>query len=157
MKIALIQLNYHVGNIEGNVAKIKNGIKQAKAEGADLAVFAELAICGYPPKDLLLQNGFVKKCEDAAASIARECKGIAAIVGGPSRNPAKSGRTIFNSAFFLADGKIKKIIHKSLLPFYDVFDEYRYFEPGKDNKIISFKGTGLAITICEDIWNQCPE
>lgn len=157
MKIALIQLNYHVGNIEENIAKIKHGIKEAKSKGADLALFAELAICGYPPKDLLLQNGFVKKCEDAAASIARECKGIAAIVGGPSHNAAKNGRPIFNSAFFLADGKIKTIVHKSLLPFYDVFDEYRYFEPGRDNKPISFKGDKLAITICEDIWNQCPD
>src|SRR5579863_4517086 len=133
MKIALIQLNYHVGNIESNVAKIKNGIKQAKAKGADLAVFAELAICGYPPKDLLLQNGFVKRCEEAALSIAKECKGIAVIVGGLAHNPAKSGRPVFNSAFFLADGKIKTIIHKTLLPFYDVFDEYRYFEPSKEN------------------------
>jgi NAD+ synthase (glutamine-hydrolysing) len=156
MKIALIQLNYHVGNIESNVAKIKNGIKQAKAKGADIAVFAELAICGYPPKDLLLKNGFVQRCEDAAASIALECKGIAAIVGGPSHNPAKSGGAVFNSAFFLADGKVKTTIHKTLLPFYDVFDEYRYFEPSKENKAISYKGINLAITICEDIWNQCP-
>lgn len=157
MKIALIQLNYQVGNIQENVAKIKHGIKEAKLKGADLAIFAELAICGYPPKDLLLQNGFVEKCEEAAASIACDCKEIAAIVGGPSHNSVKNGRPIFNSAFFLADGKIKTITHKSLLPFYDVFDEYRYFEPGRDNKLISFKGHKLAITICEDIWNQCPD
>jgi len=156
MKIALIQLNYHVGNIEANVAKIKNAIKEAKAKGADLAVFAELAICGYPPKDLLLQNGFVKKCEDAAISLASECKGIAAIVGGLSYNPEKSGRPVFNSAYFLADGKVKAKINKTLLPFYDVFDEYRYFEPSKENKPITYKGVKLAITICEDIWNQCP-
>ncbi len=157
MKIALIQLNYQVGNIESNIAKIKNSIKKAKTKGADLAVFAELAICGYPPKDLLIQNGFVKKCEDAAASIARECKGIAAIIGGPSFNHAKSGRPIFNCAFFLAEGKIKAKINKTLLPFYDVFDEYRYFEPSKENRLITYKGTKLAITICEDIWNQCPD
>ena len=157
MKIALIQLNYHVGNIESNVAKIKNGIKQAKLKDADLAVFAELAICGYPPKDLLLQNGFIQKCEHAAASIASECKGIAAIVGGPSQNRAKSGRSAYNSAYFLADGKVKHIIHKTLLPFYDVFDEYRYFEPSKENKSLSYKGVNLAVTICEDIWNQCPD
>lgn len=156
MKIVLIQFNYHVGNIEANVARIKSGIKQAKSLGVDLAVFAELAICGYPPKDLLLQNGFVEKCEDAAASIAYECEGIAAIVGGPSRNLAKDGRPAFNSAFFLANGKVQDIIHKTLLPFYDVFDEYRYFEPAKENKIISYKDTNLAVTICEDIWNQCP-
>ncbi len=156
MKIALVQLNYQVGNIEGNVAKIKHSIKQAKAQGADIAVFAELAISGYPPKDLVLQNGFVQKCEAAAKSIAKECKGIAAIVGGPSSNPAKKGRAIFNTAFFMADGKIKATIHKTLLPFYDVFDEYRYFEPAKENKILSYKGTKFAITICEDIWNQHP-
>ena len=124
--------------------------------GADIAVFAELAICGYPPKDLVLQNGFIQKCEDAAKAIAKECNGIAAIVGGPSINPAKKGKAIFNTAFFLADGKVKATIHKTLLPFYDVFDEYRYFEPAKENKIISYKGTKLAITICEDIWNQNP-
>lgn len=157
MKIALVQLNYHVGNIESNVAKIKNGIRQAKAKGADLAVFAELAICGYPPKDLLLQNGFIKKCENAAASIAKECKGIAAIVGGPSYNSAKSGRPLFNTAYFLADGKIKTKVHKTLLPFYDVFDEYRYFEPSEENKLLIYKGTKIALTICEDIWNQCPD
>ena len=157
MKIALIQLNYTVGNIEGNVAKIKNGIKLAKAKGADLAVFAELAICGYPPKDLLLQNGFVERCEEAAETIAKECKGIAAIVGGPSRNLTKHGRKVFNSAFFLADGNVKAKINKSLRPFYDVFDEYRYFEPGTDNKLISYKGSKLAITVCEDIWNQYPD
>ncbi len=157
MKIALIQLNYTVGNIEGNVAKIKNGIKLAKAKGADLAVFAELAICGYPPKDLLLQDGFVEKCEKAAANIAKDCKGIAAIIGGPSKNKAKSGRQVFNSAFFMADGKVKTIIHKTLLPFYDVFDEYRYFEPAKENKFITYKGTKIGITICEDIWNQLPD
>jgi len=157
MKIALVQLNYHVGNIESNIAKIKVGIKDAKAKGADLAVFAELAISGYPPKDLLLQNGFVQKCEDAAKTIAKECKGIAAIVGGPSYNNGKKGNPVFNSAYFLADGKVKTVIHKTLLPFYDVFDEYRYFEPAKENKILSFKGTKLAITICEDIWNQIPD
>jgi NAD+ synthase (glutamine-hydrolysing) len=157
MKIALIQLNYHVGNIESNIAKIKNGIKEAKVKGADLAVFAELAICGYPPKDLLLQNSFVQKCEDAAKSIANECTGIAAIVGGPSFNPAKKGRPVFNTAYFLADGKVKTKIHKTLLPFYDVFDEYRYFEPSVKDELIKYKGTKLAITICEDIWNQLPD
>ncbi len=157
MKIALIQLNYHVGNIEANVAKIKTGIRQAKTQGVDLAVFAELAICGYPPKDLVLQNGFVEKCENAAVEIARECDGIAAIVGGPSRNLSKRGRLVLNSAFFLEDGKVKAKINKSLRPFYDVFDEYRYFEPGADNKLISFKENKLAITVCEDIWNQYPD
>ncbi|HTA26797.1 MAG TPA: nitrilase-related carbon-nitrogen hydrolase, partial [Bacteroidia bacterium] len=156
MKIALVQLNYTVGNIESNITKIKHGIKRAKAQGADIAIFAELAISGYPPKDLVLQNGFVQKCEAAAKSIAKECKGIAAIVGGPSSNPEKKGKAIFNTAFFLADGKVKTTIHKTLLPFYDVFDEYRYFEPAKENKILSYKGTKFAITICEDIWNQHP-
>lgn len=156
MKIALIQLNYEVGNIEGNVALIKKSIKEAKSKRADLAVFAELAICGYPPKDLLLQNGFVEMCEAALKKIAKDCKGIAAIIGGPSYNRSKIGKPLFNSAFFLAEGRIKSIIHKTLLPFYDVFDEYRYFEPSKENKVISYKGTKIAVTICEDIWNQYP-
>jgi NAD+ synthase (glutamine-hydrolysing) len=155
MKIALAQFNYHVGNLPSNVAKIKNGILHAKNEGADLIVFSELSICGYPPKDLLQHDGFIRACDAAVIDIAHECKGIAAIIGAPTRNPHK-GRAVHNSALFLADGKIKAQVNKTLLPFYDVFDEYRYFEPATENDLIEYKGFKIALTVCEDSWNELP-
>ena len=155
MKIALAQFNYHIGNLPSNVAKIKNGILRAKSEGADIVVFSELSVCGYPPQDLLMHDGFIRACEDAVHEIAKECKGIAAIIGAPSRNPHK-GRALFNSAFFLTDGKIHAQVNKSLLPFYDIFDEYRYFEPATENELIEYKGCKIALVICEDTWNELP-
>jgi len=155
MKIALAQYNYHVGNLTSNVAKIKRGILRAKNEGADIVVFSELSVCGYPPKDLLLFEGFIKACEEAVREIAQECKGIAAIVGAPSRNSGK-GRPLYNSAFLLAEGKIMAQVNKSLLPFYDVFDEYRYFEPAGECRHIKYKGFKIALTVCEDLWNELP-
>ena len=155
MKIALAQFNYHVGNLTSNIAKIKSGILRAKNEGANIVVFSELSVCGYPPKDLLFFESFIKACEEAVGEIAGECKGIAAIVGAPSRNPGK-GKPLYNSAFFLADGKIMAQVNKSLLPFYDVFDEYRYFEPAAECKQIEYKGFKIALTVCEDLWNELP-
>ena len=157
MKIALAQYNYHVGNLPANVAKIKVGIARAKREGADIVVFSELSLCGYPPKDLLLHNGFIQACEDAINELAKECKGLAAIVGAPARNLKDKGKSLFNSAFFLADGKILAQVNKTLLPFYDVFDEYRYFEPAEENELIDFKGFKIALTVCEDVWNERPQ
>lgn len=153
MKIALAQLNYHIGNFESNVSKIKKAIARAKKEKAGLIVFAELAICGYPPRDFLEFSDFIKNCETAVKSIAVECNGIAAIVGAPSVNPRKEGKNLFNSAYFLNEGKIVSIHHKALLPNYDVFDEYRYFEPAKNLSIIQYEGVKIALTICEDIWD----
>ncbi|MGP8214349.1 MAG: NAD+ synthase [Bacteroidia bacterium] len=155
MKIALAQFNYHVGNLTSNVAKIKDGILRAKKEEAELVVFSELSVCGYPPKDLLQHNGFISACEKAVLEIANECRGIAAIIGAPARNPHK-GRALYNSAFFLADGKILAQVNKTLLPFYDVFDEYRYFEPASENELVEYKGFKIAIIICEDLWNELP-
>jgi NAD+ synthase (glutamine-hydrolysing) len=155
MKIALAQFNYHVGNLTSNVAKIKNGILRAKSEGADLVVFSELSICGYPPKDMLMHEGFIKACEEAVKDIAHECKDIAAIVGAPSRNQ-HNGKPLHNTAFFLADDKIQTQVNKSLLPFYDVFDEYRYFEPATEVELIHYKGFKIALTVCEDLWNESP-
>ncbi|MBN4062222.1 NAD+ synthase [Bacteroidales bacterium AH-315-I05] len=154
MKIALAQLNYHIGNFELNVSKIKNAIAEAKEKGADLAVFAELAICGYPPRDFLEFEDFILLCKESIAEIAKECNGIAAIVGGPSVNPKTEGKDLLNSAYFLADGEIKSIHSKALLPTYDVFDEYRYFEPAKEFSVIEYKGHKIALTICEDIWDE---
>ena len=153
MKIALAQLDYHVGNFEENTAKMLNALHEAKEKGADLVVFAELAICGYPPRDFLEFKHFIELCEEHIRKVARECIDIAAIVGGPSVNPDIKGKDLFNSAYFLKKGKIAKIINKTLLPTYDVFDEYRYFEPNRRFECIELHDCKIALTICEDLWN----
>lgn len=154
MKIALAQLNFLVGDFAGNTRKIIDSISQAKALGADLVVFPELSVCGYPPRDFLEFDDFIKKSEDSVRTIAKECSGIAAIVGAPTLNPAEKGKPLYNSAFFLADGRIADVFHKTLLPNYDVFDEYRYFEPNRlPYKTIDHKAKRIAVTICEDLWN----
>ncbi len=153
MKIALAQLNYHIGNFEFNTQHIIKNILLAKEKRADIVVFAELAICGYPPRDFLEFTDFVILCEDAAQQIAKQCIGIAAIVGLPVRNDVLKGKDLYNAAYFMADGKVKTITKKALLPTYDVFDEYRYFEPNTQFECIDFKGKKIALTICEDLWN----
>jgi len=153
MKIALAQLNYHIGNFELNTKKIIQAIDQAKAQGADLVVFAELAVCGYPPKDFLDFTEFIELCEKSAREIASHCQNIACIIGLPTLNPRREGKNLFNSAYFIENGAVKAIVNKALLPTYDVFDEYRYFEPITEFKCIDFKGHRIALTICEDLWN----
>lgn len=153
MKLALAQLNYHIGNFEENISKIKKTIQNAREQKADLAVFAELAICGYPPRDFLEFSDFIEKCLSGMEEIARECNGIAAIVGGPSINPNEKGKPLFNSAFLLSDGKIQLVVNKSLLPNYDIFDEYRYFEPNRVFNTVNINNHKIALTICEDLWN----
>ncbi|MEY2829169.1 MAG: hypothetical protein RIQ33_1027 [Bacteroidota bacterium] len=153
MKIALAQLNYHIGNFESNTKKIVDAIHQAKSQGAEIVLFSELAVCGYPPRDFLEFEDFIQCCENAIDEIKSHTAGIAVLVGCPSRNPKIEGKDLFNSAYFLADGEIKKIIHKTLLPTYDVFDENRYFEPNKSFEIVEYKGKKIAVTICEDLWN----
>ncbi|WP_316817168.1 NAD+ synthase [Pedobacter nyackensis] len=153
MKIALAQLNYHIGNFEYNTNKIIENIELAKAKGADLVVFAELAICGYPPRDFLEFDEFIELCEDAAHKIAVHCHGIACIVGLPVKNDVLAGKDLYNAAYFIEDGSFKRVVKKALLPNYDVFDEYRYFEPAKNFECVDFKGIKIAVTICEDLWN----
>jgi NAD+ synthase (glutamine-hydrolysing) len=153
LKISLAQLNYHTGNFELNTSKIIQQIHQAKLEGADLVIFSELAICGYPPRDFLEFKDFIHRCSVSVDEIAKACVGIAAIVGAPSINPKNEGKDLFNSAFFLADGLVKCVRHKTLLPNYDIFDEYRYFEHNTHFEIIEYKGCKIALTICEDLWN----
>ncbi|MEI7664194.1 MAG: nitrilase-related carbon-nitrogen hydrolase, partial [Bacteroidota bacterium] len=154
MKIALAQLNYHVGDFGFNVSRICETIEKAKSQGAGLVVFAELSVCGYPPRDFLEFNDFIKRCDEAVTAIAGQCQGIAAIVGAPSVNPALKGKPLYNTAFFLADGKVLAKVHKTLLPNYDVFDEYRYFEPNRlPPAIVEYDGLRFALTICEDLWN----
>jgi len=153
MKIALAQQNYHIGNFESNTRKIIEGINWAKAAGADLVVFSELSVCGYAPRDFLEFNDFIEKCYAAIDEIKMHADSIGVIVGCPDRNPVREGKDLFNGAFFLYEKEIKAIVHKTCLPNYDVFDEYRYFEPAWQWDLIPFKGKKLAITICEDIWN----
>ncbi len=153
MKIALAQINYHIGNFEHNTSKIIAAIEKARSAGADLVVFAELAVSGYPPRDFLEFNDFIERCMFSVDKIAEYCQGIAAIVGSPTRRAEIKGKDLHNSALFLSDGKIQDMAHKSLLPNYDVFDEYRYFEPYHEFKVIPYKGKKIALTICEDIWD----
>lgn len=153
MKIALAQQNYHIGNFESNINKIISGITEAKKQGADIVVFSELSICGYPPRDFLEFNDFINKCYDGIDRIKEHADTIAVIVGSPARNPIKEGKDLFNAAFFLYEQQVKAEIHKTCLPTYDVFDENRYFEPAYDWKTIDFKGKRIALTVCEDIWN----
>ncbi|NLB26667.1 MAG: NAD+ synthase [Bacteroidales bacterium] len=154
MKVALAQLNYIIGDFKGNSAKIIKNIENAKAEGADLVIFSELSVTGYYPHDLLEKKEFIVQAEKTVNKIAEYCKGIAAIVGAPYINKNEREKKLFNAAFFLADGKILSVHKKTLLPAYDIFDEYRHFEPNKDFSVIEYKNQRIAITICEDLWDN---
>ena len=153
MKIFLAQQNYHVGNFESNTKKIIAAIKEAKAQGGDLVLFSEMSICGYPARDFVEFNDFIDKCHQAIAEIKQHADTIGVLVGAPTRNTLQRGKSLFNAAFFLYEKEVKAEIHKTLLPTYDVFDEYRYFEPAFNWQVVPFKGKKLAVTICEDIWN----
>jgi NAD+ synthase (glutamine-hydrolysing) len=153
MKITLAQLNFHVGNFELNCQKIINTIEEAKRNQVDLVVFPELSVCGYPPRDFLEFFDFIQRCHQAIEDIVQHTEGIAVIVGAPSVNPGIAGKNLFNSAYFISDKKVVLVQHKSLLPNYDVFDEYRYFEPNTLFDVFEFKGHRIALTICEDLWN----
>lgn len=153
MKIALAQLNFHIGNFASNTEKIKANILRAKNEGADVVVFSELSVCAYPPKDFLEFPDFIARCLAAVDEIASVCNGIAAIVGAPAINPKVEGKNLFNAAYVLENGKIKSVHHKGLLPNYDVFDEYRYFEPAKEFHVAEIGGKKIALTVCEDLWD----
>lgn len=153
MNIALAQQNYHIGNFDSNTSKIIAAIDLAKQQGADLVVFSEMSVCGYPARDFVEFNDFIRKCYHVIDIIKEHADTIGVIIGSPAINPVKEGKDLFNAAFLLYEKEIKAEIHKTLLPTYDVFDEYRYFEPAYDWKVAEFKGKKLAITICEDIWN----
>jgi len=153
MKIFLAQQNYHIGNFESNTEKIICAIGLAKEQGADIVVFSELSICGYPPRDFLEFNDFIEKSYAAIDTIKEHADTVAVIVGGPDRNTIREGKDLFNAAFFLYNREVKAVVHKTLLPTYDVFDEYRYFEPAYEWNVIEHKGKKIALTICEDIWN----
>lgn len=152
MKIALAQQNYHIGNFGANTEKIISAIKEARKKGADLVVFSELSVCGYPPRDFLEFEDFIDQCYAAVETIAKESIGIGVIIGSPARNPVKEGKDLFNAAWLLHEGKIAGVAYKTCLPTYDVFDEYRYFEPAYEWNVLTFKGKKIALTICEDMW-----
>lgn len=153
MKITLAQLNYHIGNFESNLAKMLDAVEQAKAQGSDIICFGELATCGYPPRDFLEFSDFIERSMASVNALAQAAHGIAIAVGSPSVNPVAEGKDLYNSAYFLYDGKVQHIAHKALLPTYDIFDEYRYFEPAREFSTVEYKGTRIAFTVCEDIWN----
>ena len=153
MKICIAQQNYHIGNFEQNTHKILCAIEEAKKQGADLILFSEMSVCGYPARDFVEFNDFIVKCYESIDAIKEAADTIGVLIGSPARNPNIKGKDLYNAAFFLYEKKIVAEIHKTLLPTYDVFDENRYFEPADDWKVILFKGKKLAITICEDIWN----
>lgn len=154
MKIALAQLNYHIGNFEANTANIIQAIEQARSAAADLIIFAELAIGGYPAKDLLRSKVFRRQCDEAIQQIASHCQDIACIIGAPVKNSDPEGKELYNTAIFIEDGAVRNIVKKGLLPDYDVFDEYRYFEPNKRFHCIELKGVKIALTVCEDLWDD---
>jgi NAD+ synthase (glutamine-hydrolysing) len=153
MKIILAQQNYHIGNFEKNTNKIIDAINEAKSKNADLIVFSEMSVCGYPARDFLDFSDFIDRCYKSIEKIKQHADTIGVIVGSPDINNQREGKDLFNAAFFLYEKEIKSVAHKTCLPNYDVFDEYRYFEPAYNWKVIEFKGKKIALTICEDIWN----
>lgn len=154
MKIALAQLNPRIGDFRANIERMTGAIRDARDRDADLIVFPELSVSGYPPLDFLEFSDFTEKCQQGLKELAAHCKGIAAIAGAPAFNTHPKGKPLFNAAWLLEDGEIKASVHKTLLPNYDVFDEYRYFEPNPAPcGVIVFKSVRIALTICEDIWN----
>ena len=154
MKIAIAQLNYHIGKFAENEQKIIHAISQAKKEGAEIIVFSELSICGYSPLDMLEQKDFVEACMRTALSIASHCHGIAAVVGCPTINTDGRGKQLYNTALVMQNGIISDYCHKGLLPTYDIFDEYRYFEPAEEFRTVTINGRTVAVTICEDLWDE---
>jgi NAD+ synthase (glutamine-hydrolysing) len=156
MKISLAQLNYHIGNFSANRDQIIDHIHKARDLGAELIIFSELAVCGYYPNDLLERREFIARCIETINEIASHCTEISALVGGPSLNKSQNGKMLFNSAYFLKDGKIDSVHSKTLLPTYDIFDEYRHFEPNHEFNLIELNGVRLAVTICEDLWFNQP-
>ncbi len=155
MRIALCQINPTVGDLAGNVARVLADARRAAEAGADLAVFPELCVTGYPPQDLLDRPDFLDDTDAAVAHLARQLPdGLAAIVGAPVRNETPVGKRLFNTALLLAEGEIADAVSKTLLPTYDVFDEYRYFEPCPERKVVVFGGLRLGLHLCEDMWNN---
>jgi NAD+ synthase (glutamine-hydrolysing) len=151
MRLVLVQINPVVGDLDGNRRLILERLEAAKAQGADLVLFPELAVTGYPPEDLLLRPGFVRAAESSVEAIAREARGTTVLVGGPHFD-----RDLYNACFVLAGGEVKAVYRKRFLPNYGVFDEDRYFAPGRDLILLEHGTTLVGLTICEDMWQPGP-
>ncbi|HEY7631172.1 MAG TPA: NAD+ synthase [Thermoleophilaceae bacterium] len=151
LKVALAQIDTTVGDLEGNAAKVREGISRARDEGAQLVVFPELTLTGYPPEDLLLKTHFLDAAEATLNELAAEVEGIVALVGYPER-----ADDVYNAAAVLADGQVAAVYRKNFLPNYSVFDEARYFQSGTDGGLIELNGVPIGLTICEDIWEPGP-
>lgn len=154
MKIALGQINPTVGDFAGNAARITEFSRRARTAGAGLIVFPELSLCGYPPRDLLERPAFVARNQEALDSVAASTRGIAVICGLVTPAKAETGKSVMNSAALLRDGKVEFLQSKMLLPTYDVFDELRHFAPAAKQELLAFCGRQVALTICEDAWND---
>lgn len=154
LKVVAYQMNPIIGDLTGNTQKIIDAINLAKKEQADLIIFPELAITGYPPQDLLLLKHFIKTVENQLATITEATQGMTAIIGTPRLHTGKGEKFLCNSAAVLQDGKLLGFQDKMLLPTYDVFDERRYFEPGTSVHLWNVNGKQVAVTICEDIWQH---
>ena len=143
MKITLAQQNHHIGNLIYNEEKIVKAIMAGKKEGADLIVFSELSLCGYPPQDLILFDSFIEDCQKALMRIVEHTKDIAILLGLPRLNPSEKGKKLYNSACFIKNGEIISYTDKTRLPNYDIFDESRYFEPASQWNIIHLNNTKM--------------
>jgi NAD+ synthetase len=154
MIIAMVQMNTTIGDIHGNRDRVLDAMSRARNSGADLAVFPELTLTGYPPRDLLGLHGFVESNLEAVGAIARGTGRMGVIVGFVDRNTASEGKELYNAAALLCDGEVRGVVHKTLLPSYDVFDEDRYFERSRESRILPFRDRKLGISICEDAWND---
>jgi NAD+ synthase/NAD+ synthase (glutamine-hydrolysing) len=154
VKIALAQINPTIGDFENNAAKIIEFSRRARNGGAELAVFSELCVCGYPPRDLVEKRSFVEANCQTAQKIAQSTRGIAVIVGLVTPAQAETGKSVMNSAALLRDGRLEFLQSKMLLPTYDVFDEARNFAPARQQEVLPLADRKLALTICEDAWND---
>ena len=157
MKLALAQINPTIGDFTGNVRKIVEVSVASQRHGADLVIFPEMAVCGYPPADLLEKASFLARAEEALAEIAEQVTAnhpIAVLCGCPTPAPSTTGKRVMNSAVLLRNGRVEFIQSKMLLPYYDVFDEQRYFAPAASQALYELVGERIAITICEDAWND---
>lgn len=154
MKIALAQINPTIGDFSLNTEKILAAAEKARRQPCDLVVFSELAISGYPPRDLLEKKGFVEDNLVYLRKLVQSVKGIGVICGFVDKNPSRAGNPLYNSAALFDNGTILHQAHKRLLPTYDVFDERRYFEPGREYSSFPYKDCRIGLTICEDIWND---
>ncbi|ACB77031.1 NAD+ synthase [Opitutus terrae] len=154
MRVGLAQINPTVGDLASNRRLILDAYQSLVAQGAELVAFPELAVCGYPPRDLLFKRRFVRDCEDSLQQIAAQIGSVPALIGTVTRNTTGSGRPTYNAAAFCRAGQIVATARKCLLPTYDVFDEDRYFEPASAPIVVEHAGARIGITICEDIWTH---